>query len=125
MRVAVCGARDGGVDTGYRISVLGAEVVLLERSPVSRSLGYMMNFFRPGYGTAQAMGLLPAVNDIAYDICVGSLAVWVGETRRRVLRSVQGSPRSLHRGVADGVFASPRGVTSQPAAAMHPVTLPR
>ena len=63
MRVAVCGARDGGVDTGYRISVLGAEVVLLERSPVSRSLGYMMNFFRPGYGTAQAMGLLPAVNE--------------------------------------------------------------
>ena len=67
--------------------MLGAEVVLLERSPVSRSLGYMMNFFRPGYGTAQAMGLLPAVNDIAYDICVGSLAVWVGETRRRVLVS--------------------------------------
>ena len=77
MRVAVCGARDGGVDTGYRISVLGAEVVLLERSPVSRSLRYMMNFFRPGYDTAQAMGLLPAVNDIAYDISVGSLAVWV------------------------------------------------
>ena len=86
--------------------MLGAEVVLLERSPVSRSLGYMMNFFRPGYGTAQAMGLLPAVTDIAYDICVGSLAVWVGETRRRVLGSVQGSPRSLHRGVADG--CSPR-----------------
>ena len=59
MRVAVCGARDGGVDTGYRISVLGAEVVLLERSPVSRSLGDMMNSLRPAYDTAQAMGLLP------------------------------------------------------------------
>lgn len=48
--------------------MLGAEVVLLDRSPVWRSLGYMMNFFRPGDDTAQATGLPPAVNDIAHDI---------------------------------------------------------
>jgi hypothetical protein len=48
--------------------VLGAEVVLLDRSPVWRSLGYMMNFFRAGDDTAQALGLLLTLDYIAYDI---------------------------------------------------------
>nr|MCH9734794.1 FAD-dependent monooxygenase [Actinomycetes bacterium] len=43
-----------------------AEVVLLERSPRPRTQGYMIDFLGHGYQVAEAMGLLPAIREVAY-----------------------------------------------------------
>jgi 2-polyprenyl-6-methoxyphenol hydroxylase-like FAD-dependent oxidoreductase len=66
MRVVVCGAGIAGLTLANRLSALGSDVVILERSPGPRSQGYMIDFFGPGYDTAEAMGLLPAIEDVAY-----------------------------------------------------------
>ncbi|MEV0945926.1 FAD-dependent monooxygenase [Rhodococcus sp. NPDC049939] len=66
MKALVCGAGLAGLTLAHRLSVLGVEVVLLERSPKPRKQGYMIDFLGPGYDTAEAMGLLPAVREVAY-----------------------------------------------------------
>ncbi|HTQ22754.1 FAD-dependent monooxygenase [Mycobacterium sp.] len=68
MRVVICGAGIAGLTLANRCSVLGAEVVMLERSRGPRPQGYMIDFFGPGHDTADAMGLLPAIKDVAYRI---------------------------------------------------------
>ena len=57
-----------GLTLANRLATLGNDVVLLERATGLRSQGYMIDFFGPGYETANAMGLLPAVKDVAYHI---------------------------------------------------------
>ncbi|RVW04500.1 FAD-dependent monooxygenase [Rhodococcus spongiicola] len=66
MKALVCGAGLAGLTLAHRLSVLGVEVVLLERAPGPRTQGYMIDFLGPGYDTAEAMGLLPAVREVAY-----------------------------------------------------------
>ena len=56
MRIVICGAGIAGLTLANRLSVLGVDVVGLERSPGSRLQGYMIDFFGPGYDTAEAMG---------------------------------------------------------------------
>jgi 2-polyprenyl-6-methoxyphenol hydroxylase-like FAD-dependent oxidoreductase len=68
MRVIVCGAGIAGLTLANRLATLGNDVVLLERATGLRPQGYMIDFFGPGYETANAMGLLPAVKDVAYHI---------------------------------------------------------
>jgi 2-polyprenyl-6-methoxyphenol hydroxylase-like FAD-dependent oxidoreductase len=82
--------------------VLGGEVVLLERAPGPRSQGYMIDFFGPGYDAAEAMGLLPAINDIAYPIDEVSLVDKRGRRRAAVpyaqfAKAVGGRLRSVMR----------------------------
>lgn len=68
MKVVICGAGIAGLAMANRVSALGGEVVLLERTPGPRPHGYMIDFFGPGYDAIEAMGLLPAIEDVAYHI---------------------------------------------------------
>lgn len=80
MKVIVVGAGMAGLSLANRVSTLGGEVVLLERATGPRAQGYMMDFFGPGYDAIEAMGLLPAVEDVAYHIAE---ATFVDEHGRR------------------------------------------
>jgi hypothetical protein len=77
-----------GLTLANRLSELGADVVVLERSPGPRLEGYMIDFFGPGYDTAEAMGLLPAIKDVAYPITEASV-VDDGGRRRAGVRPSQ------------------------------------
>jgi 2-polyprenyl-6-methoxyphenol hydroxylase-like FAD-dependent oxidoreductase len=68
MHVVVCGAGIAGLALANRLSTLGQEVTVLERSPAPRTQGYMIDFFGPGYDAMRAMGLLPALREVAYDV---------------------------------------------------------
>lgn len=84
MRVVICGAGIAGLTLANRLSALGADVVVLERSPGPRLQGYMIDFFGPGYDTADAMGLLPAIDDVAYRIEEANLVDERGRRRAAV-----------------------------------------
>ncbi|MGB8503907.1 FAD-dependent oxidoreductase, partial [Mycobacterium sp.] len=88
MKVIICGAGIAGLTLANRLSALGNDVVLLERSPGPRAQGYMIDFFVPGYDTAAAMGLLPAIKEVAYDIEEASLVDERGR-RRAAIRPAQ------------------------------------
>ncbi len=84
MRVVICGAGIAGLTLAHRLAVLGVDVVVLERSPGPRLQGYMIDFFGPGYDTAEAMGLMPAIEDVAYRIEEASLVDERGRRRAGV-----------------------------------------
>ncbi|WP_158896139.1 FAD-dependent monooxygenase [Amycolatopsis anabasis] len=84
MRVVICGAGITGLTLANRISTLGGDVVLLERAPGPRSQGYMIDFFGPGYDAVEAMGLLPAIEEVAYHVDEASLLDEHGRRRTRV-----------------------------------------
>lgn len=81
MKIVICGAGIAGLTLANRVSVLGGDVVLLERAPGPRSQGYMIDFFGPGYDAIEAMGMLPAVEAVAYDVGEAS---FVDEHGRRL-----------------------------------------
>lgn len=68
MKIAICGAGMAGLALANRIRATGGEVVLLERAPAPRAQGYMIDFFGPGFDAAEAMGLIPAIDEIAYPV---------------------------------------------------------
>ncbi len=68
MRVVICGAGIAGLTLANRLATSGDQVVVLERCEGPRPQGYMIDFFGSGYDAAEAMGLIPAIRSIAYDI---------------------------------------------------------
>ena len=68
MKVVINGAGIAGLTLAQRLSVAGAEVVLLEKAPRPRTSGYLIDFFGPGYDAAEAMGLLPSILQRGYRI---------------------------------------------------------
>jgi 2-polyprenyl-6-methoxyphenol hydroxylase-like FAD-dependent oxidoreductase len=66
MNVVICGGGIAGLTLASRISALGGVVTLLERAPGPRPQGYMVDFFGEGYDAAEAMGLLQAIDEVAY-----------------------------------------------------------
>src|SRR3954451_21564662 len=66
MRAVICGAGIAGLALANRLSALGQDVTVLGRSSGPRTQGYMMDFFGPGDDTMRAMGLLPALQEVAY-----------------------------------------------------------
>ncbi|MFG3351718.1 FAD-dependent oxidoreductase [Streptomyces sp. NPDC048001] len=68
MKAVVCGAGIAGLALAHRLDALGWEVVVVERAPGPRTQGYMVDFFGPGYDAAEAMGLLPRLEELAYRI---------------------------------------------------------
>ncbi len=68
MKVVICGAGMAGLTLAKQLGDLGDEVVVLERSPAPRQQGYMIDFFGPGFDAAEAMGLLPAIDEIGYRV---------------------------------------------------------
>lgn len=63
------------------MSALGAEVVLLERSLGPRTQGYLIDFFGAGYDAAEAVGVLPAIEDLGYRVEEASLIDQHGRRR--------------------------------------------
>lgn len=68
MKIAICGAGMAGLALANRMRAAGGEVVLLERAPGPRAQGYMIDFFGPGFDAAEAMGLVPAIDEVAYPV---------------------------------------------------------
>ncbi len=102
MNVVICGAGIAGLTLANRISTFGGDVTLLERAPAPRSQGYMIDFFGPGYDAADAMGLLPAIGEVAYPVDEVGLVDEHGRRRAGVpyaqfAKAVQGRLRSVMR----------------------------
>jgi len=66
VKVVICGGGIAGLAAAIQISANGTEVVVLERSRGLRSQGYMVDIFGVGYDAAEAMNLLPALENVAY-----------------------------------------------------------
>ncbi|WP_329234981.1 FAD-dependent monooxygenase [Actinoallomurus sp. NBC_01490] len=68
MKVIICGAGIAGLALAQRLDTIGAEVVVVEKAPGPRAQGYMIDFFGPGYDAAEAMGVLPRIRELGYDV---------------------------------------------------------
>ena len=68
MKVIICGAGIAGLALAQQLAVAGAEVVVLEKAPEPRTSGYMIDFFGPGYDAAEAMGVLPRIRELGYQV---------------------------------------------------------
>ena len=99
MRVVICGAGIAGLALANRLGTLGQEVTILERTPSPRTQGYMIDFFGPGYDAIRAMGLLPALEDVAYHVTEAILVDEYGRRRAAidVLRFAEGDLLSVMR----------------------------
>lgn len=79
--MAVCGAGIAGLALAERMSALGAEVVLVERSPGPPNQGAMIDLFGAGYEAADAIGILDAIRDVSYPIGDTGLVDELGRRR--------------------------------------------
>jgi 2-polyprenyl-6-methoxyphenol hydroxylase-like FAD-dependent oxidoreductase len=68
MKAIVCGAGIAGLTVARELANAGWEITLLEASRGRREEGYMIDFFGPGFDAAEAIGLLPRLRELAYDI---------------------------------------------------------
>lgn len=102
MKVAICGAGITGLALAHRLAALDVEVVVLERAAGPREQGYMIDFFGPGFDAVEEMGLLPQVEDVAYQVDEASLLDGRGRRRASIdyvqfARSVGGRLCSIMR----------------------------
>ncbi|MBV8919772.1 FAD-binding domain [Bradyrhizobium sp.] len=79
--VLISGAGIAGPTLAYWLNASGFEPTLLERAPVLRRGGYVVDFWGLGYDIAERMGLLPEVNGNGYH--VRELRI-VGDAGRRL-----------------------------------------
>ena len=66
MRVAINGTGIAGPTLAYWLRWFGHEPVLLEKSPVLRTGGYVIDFWGLWFEIADRMGLVPALLDRCY-----------------------------------------------------------
>ncbi|MEU5541501.1 FAD-dependent monooxygenase [Streptomyces sioyaensis] len=102
MKAVICGAGIAGLALAQRLDALGWEVVVLEKAPGPRPQGYMIDFFGPGYDAAEAMELLPRLQELAYPVQEAASVDHHGRTRARLTyeqfgRAVRGRLLSLMR----------------------------
>ncbi|MGH4015516.1 MAG: FAD-dependent oxidoreductase, partial [Pseudonocardiaceae bacterium] len=83
MKIVICGAGIAGLALAHRLGTLGWDVVVLEKAPGPRTQGYMTDFFGPGYDAAEAMGVLPRLHELGYDV---QEVRYLDETGRRRAR---------------------------------------
>lgn len=68
MKAVICGAGIAGLALAHRLAAHGWESDVVERAPGPRTQGYMIDFFGPGYEAAEAMGLLPRLQELGYAV---------------------------------------------------------
>ncbi|WP_370947980.1 FAD-dependent monooxygenase [Amycolatopsis sp. cg5] len=81
MKVVICGAGIAGLALASCLDDRGWEVVVLEKAGGPRVQGYMMDFFGVGYDAAEAMGLLPRLKELGYQVSEASLLDGAGRRR--------------------------------------------
>lgn len=84
MRALICGAGIAGLALARDLLELGWEVILVERGTTLRDGGYLIDFLGPGYDAAEAMGLLPRLRELAYEVTDVHYVDRSGRTRARV-----------------------------------------
>ena len=84
MKVVICGAGIAGLALAQRLDVLGWDVVVLEKASGPRPQGYMIDFFGPGYDAAEAMGVLPRMQQLGYHFDEASWLDGAGRRRARL-----------------------------------------
>jgi 2-polyprenyl-6-methoxyphenol hydroxylase-like FAD-dependent oxidoreductase len=103
MKAIVCGAGVAGLTLASRLGAAGWQVVLVEAAPGLRDQGYMLDFFGPGYDTAERMDLIPRLRDLSYQI---PEVIWLDRSGRSVAqlhyrnvqRALKGRLLTLMRG---------------------------
>jgi 2-polyprenyl-6-methoxyphenol hydroxylase-like FAD-dependent oxidoreductase len=102
MKAVICGAGIAGLALAHRLATLGWEVVVLEKASGPRTQGYMIDFFGPGYDAAEAMGVLPRLHELGYQVAEARYVDRTGRRRaslrfRQFARSVDGRLISIMR----------------------------
>jgi 2-polyprenyl-6-methoxyphenol hydroxylase-like FAD-dependent oxidoreductase len=67
-RVLICGAGIAGPTLAYWLRRYGFEPTLVERAPMLRTGGYIVDFWGLGFDIAEKMGLAAALRETGYDI---------------------------------------------------------
>ena len=67
-RVLISGAGIAGPTLAYWLRAAGFEPTLVERAPLLRSGGYVIDFWGLGYTIAEQMGLLSEINRDGYHV---------------------------------------------------------
>jgi 2-polyprenyl-6-methoxyphenol hydroxylase-like FAD-dependent oxidoreductase len=67
-KVLISGAGIAGLTLGILLKEHGWEPLVVERDPVLRTEGYMMDFFGAGWDVAERMGLVDAIRAIHYPV---------------------------------------------------------
>jgi 2-polyprenyl-6-methoxyphenol hydroxylase-like FAD-dependent oxidoreductase len=103
VRALICGAGIAGLTLARLLSQQGWSVSLAERAGGLRPEGYMIDFFGPGFDAAEAIGLLPRLQQLAYQVSEVSYVDRNGRSRAaldygRIARSLDGRLLSLLRG---------------------------
>lgn len=68
MKVVICGAGIAGLALAQRLAGLNVKVTVLEKASGPRTSGYMIDFFGSGYDAAEAMGVLPRIVELGYNV---------------------------------------------------------
>ena len=68
MKAVICGAGIAGLALARGLSTYGWDIVVLEQAPGPRTQGYMIDFFGLGYDAAEALGVLPRLQELSYDV---------------------------------------------------------
>jgi 2-polyprenyl-6-methoxyphenol hydroxylase-like FAD-dependent oxidoreductase len=68
MRAVICGAGIAGLTQAWWLGRSGWDITMIDVAPRLRDEGYMIDFFGPGYDTAEVMGLMPALRNVAYEV---------------------------------------------------------
>jgi hypothetical protein len=68
MNVLISGGGIAGLTLAFWLHRHGHDPFIVERSPRLREEGYMIDFFGPGYGASEKMGLLSDIEGIHYQI---------------------------------------------------------
>ncbi|MFG1814501.1 FAD-dependent oxidoreductase [Kribbella sp. NPDC049174] len=126
MRAIICGAGIAGLAAANRLAALGHDVVVVERTPSPRTQGYMIDFFGPGYDAIEAMGLLPALQDVGYRVVEAVLVDDHGRRRAgmNLRQFAEGALVSVMRPDLERVLRSslPTGVDLRYGAGVENVT---
>lgn len=102
MQAVISGAGIAGLSLAQRLDSLGWDVVVVDKAPGPRPQGYMIDFFGPGFDAAEAMGVLPRLFELGYQVDEVSFLDGSGRQRAgldfgRFARAVDGRLLSILR----------------------------
>ena len=96
LRIAINGIGVAGPTLAFWLKKYGFEPVLFERSTALRDGGYVIDFWGVGYGIAEKMGILPALEKHSYHVktlrMVNDKGETLAETNTQKLTAIAGEP---------------------------------